>query len=175
MKHKIKVCLILVFMYLLVAVPFKVMEVIPGFTDIRPVTLLGPVYALFYGLPGCVIFAVMNLVMDAVSGQLMWSSIAGLIANFTGPFLILLYWKKVASVRPDLRSLGNVFHYSLILILAAVLEAVIITPSVALIYPDVSWPVFFISVVINTAVFPVFFGIPLMILMQEELGFKMIV
>ena len=80
-----------VFVYLIVAAPFKVMEVIPGFADIRPVTLLGPIYALFYGIPGCVIFAVMNLVMDIVSGDLAWSCIAGLLANFAGPFFILYY------------------------------------------------------------------------------------
>ena len=51
MKHKIRTYILLVFVYLIVAAPFKVMEVIPGFADIRPVTLLGPIYALFYGIP----------------------------------------------------------------------------------------------------------------------------
>ncbi|MBR2524433.1 MAG: hypothetical protein IKE53_08375 [Clostridiales bacterium] len=175
MKHKIRIYIILVIAYLLVAIPFKVMEVIPGFTDIRPVTLLGPVYALFYGTPGCIIFAIMNLVMDAVSGQLMWSSIAGLLANFAGPFLFLLYWKKVANNGPYLRTPGNIIHFSVILFLKAILEAVMITPSVALIYPDINWMVFFVSVVANTSFFPILFGIPLIILMKEELGFKMIV
>ena len=56
----------------------------------------------------------------------------------------------------------------------AVFEAAIITPSVAIFYPDVDWKLFFNSVVLNTALFPILFGIPLTILMQEELGFKQI-
>ena len=56
----------------------------------------------------------------------------------------------------------------------AVLEALIITPSVAVFYPDVNWKLFFVTVTLNTSLFPILFGIPLMILMQEELGFKQI-
>jgi hypothetical protein len=44
------VALILLIVYLIVAIPFKVMSVIPGFTDIRPVTLLEPVYGIFFGV-----------------------------------------------------------------------------------------------------------------------------
>ena len=175
MKHKIRTYIMLMIAYLVLAVPFKTMQVIPGFTDIRPVMMLGPVYALFYGLPGCIIFALMNLFMDAVSGELAWSSIAGLIANFAGPFLLFYYWNKISKTRPHLRSFGNILHYSVTLIIVAVLEALIITPSVAFFYPDVDIKLFFITVVLNTALFPMFVGIPLTILIQEELGFKPIV
>jgi energy-coupling factor transport system substrate-specific component len=171
-KQRIKTYILLIVAYFLLAMPFKVMEVIPGFADIRPVTMLGPIYGLFFGLPGCIIFAFMNLVMDAVSGELMWSSIAGLIANFAGPLLITVYWNKVSKKPLTFRNLENVLAYSVTVILAAVLESVIITWSVALIYPDVNWKVFALSVVLNTAVFPIVFGVPLVILMQEELGFK---
>lgn len=172
MKHKIKVILLLVLAYFIVALPFKVLEVIPGFSDIRPVTMFGPIYGLFYGIPGCVIFAVMNLVMDAVAGNLAWSSIAGLLANFAGPFLITYYWKRLSGTPLHLKTHGNILRHSIVLIIAAVLEAAVITPSVAVFYPDVDRMLFFLTVVLNTSVFPIFFGIPLMILMQEELGFK---
>ena len=174
MGRKIFTYIMLVIVYLILAVPFKVMEVIPGFADIRPVTLLGPVYALFYGVPGCIIFAVMNLVMDFVSGGIAWSSIAGLLANFAGPFLIMYYWKMKAKKTLHLRTMGNIGHYCLTLIIAALLEALIITPSVAAFYPDVNWRLFFVSVFLNTALFPILFGIPFIILIQEELGFKQI-
>jgi hypothetical protein len=172
MKANIKTALMLILTYLILAVPFKVMSVIPGFTDIRPVTMLGPIYALFYGVPGCTIFAVMNVVMDAVSGELMWTSIPGLIANFVGPFLILIYWKRFAKTAPRLKKLGNILHFSLTLILAAVIEAAIITPWIAILYPNVDWMLFFMTVTINNSLFAIVFGIPLIILMKEELGFK---
>ncbi len=173
MKHKVRTYILLVFVYLIVAAPFKVMEVIPGFADIRPVTLLGPIYALFYGIPGCVIFAVMNLVMDIVSGDLAWSCIAGLLANFAGPFFILYYWKRLSREDLHLRTMSNIMKHSVLIIFSAVLEAVIITPSVAFLY-DVDWKLFFISVLLNTSAFPILFGIPLTVFIQEELGFKQI-
>ena len=174
MIRKIGTWVLLIIAYLIVAVPFKVMGVIPGFTDIRPVMLLGPIYALFFGIPGCIIFALMNLVMDAVSGGLAWSSIAGLLSNFAGPFLFLYYWKRVAKTEPHLKTMGNIVHFCIVIIIMAVLEALIITPSVAVFYPDVNWKLFFVTVTLNTSLFPILFGIPLMILMQEELGFKQI-
>ena len=175
MRHKIRVMLMLVIVYFIVAMPFKVMTVIPGFTDVRPVMMLGPVYALFYDLPGCVVFALMNLVMDALSGELAWSSIAGLISNFLGPYLILCYWKRRPGIRLHLRTVGNIIHYSIVITVTAIFEAAIITPSVAAFYPEVDWLMFFTVVVLNTALFPILFGIPLMILMKEELGFESVI
>lgn len=175
MRRKIVTYILLIVAYFVVSGPFKVMEVIPGFADIRPVTMLGPIYAIFFGVPGCIIFALMNLVMDALSNSLAWSSIAGLLANFAGPFFIYYYWKKLSKTKPHLRTLGNALHYCIVVILMAALEALIITPSVAAFYPDVNWKLFFISVLLNTSLFPIFFGIPLSILMKEELGFKPVV
>ncbi|MBR6332617.1 MAG: hypothetical protein IKR78_05785 [Dehalococcoidales bacterium] len=174
MKRRIITYLVLIIVYLILAIPFKGLTIIPGFSDIRPVTLLGPIYALFFGVPGCSIFALMNLVMDAFSGGLMWSSIAGLIANFIGPFLILLYWTKYSKTTLHLKKPGNILHFSLTLIIVAVIQAAIITPCVALLYPDVDWKLFFASVVFNTAVFPILFSTPLILLMRGKLGFKQI-
>ena len=162
----------LIIVYLILAVPFKVMSVIPGFTDIRPVTILGPIYALFYGVPGCTIFAVMNVVMDALAGELMWTSIPGLIANFVGPYLFLVYWKKYAKTAPRLKRIGNILHFCLTLIIAAVIEAAIITPWIAVMYPDVDWMLFFVTVTLNNSLFSIVFGIPLIILMKDELKIK---
>ena len=41
---------VLLMIYLIVSIPFKVMEIIPGFTDIRPVAMLQPVYGIFFGI-----------------------------------------------------------------------------------------------------------------------------
>ena len=64
--------LILTAVYLVVAVPFKVMSVIPGFADIRPVLMLNPVYGIFFGIPGCIAFAIGNLIGDLLSDSLRW-------------------------------------------------------------------------------------------------------
>ncbi len=161
---------LLFLIYLLVAVPFKVMEIIPGFTDIRPVTMLGPIFAIFYGVPGCCVMAVGNLVMDAVSDSLRWSSIPGFAANFLGPFLIYLFWIRWSRVPFSLRNGKSLLKPCMIVCLSAVLEMVLITPAVALVYPSVDAKLFALTVLVNTAAFPIVFGIPVMILMQEELG-----
>lgn len=159
-------------LYFLIAVPFKVLSVIPGFTDIRPVTLLGPIYAVFFGVPGCTVMALGNLVMDAVSNSLRWSSIGGLIANFLGPYVIYLYWTRRAK-RPFSLKRGSLLLQCVgIIIVSAIVEAVIITPMVAAVYPDVNAGLFAVSVLLNTSAFPIFFGMPAMMVMQEELGLR---
>lgn len=168
---RIKTVLILFAVYLLVAVPFKVMEIIPGFADIRPVVLLGPVYGIFFGMTGCGVMAVGNLIMDIVSDSLRWSSIAGFAANFLGPWCIWFYWARLSREPFSLRNWKSILRHCGVVIFSAVLETIIITPAVALIYPNVDAGLFAVSVMANTGLFPIFFGLPLLILMQEELGF----
>ena len=169
---RIKTIVLLFFVYFLTAVPFKVMEIIPGFTDIRPVTMLGPIYAVFFGIPGCVIMAVGNLVMDILSDSLRWTSIAGLIANFMGPLLIYLIWIRWSRKPFSLKTGYSLLKHVGIIVLSAVLETAIISPAVAMIYPAVDANLFALSVLLNTTVFPIVFGIPITILIQEELGFE---
>lgn len=169
--NRIRKTVLLFFVYFLIAVPFKVMEIIPGFTDIRPVTMLGPIYAVFFGIPGCIIMAVGNLVMDIISNSLRWSSIAGFVANFAGPFLFYLFWICLSKMPFSLKTGSSILKHIGVIILSAVLETVIITPAVVLIYPVVDARLFALSVLLNDTLFPVVFGIPAMILLQEELGF----
>ena len=98
-REGLKTCLTflaLVVVYLVMFVPFKVMVVIPGFTEIRPVLLLKPVFGIFFGIPGCLAFAVGNFIGDLIGGSLKWSSIAGFAANFAGPFVFWLFWSRLS-------------------------------------------------------------------------------
>lgn len=164
--------LILLGVFLIVAIPFKVMSIIPGFTDIRPVSLLQPIYGVFFGIPGCIAFAIGNLIGDILSDSLMWSSIAGFAANFAAPFLFYIFWSKISKTPFSLRKGKNLLKQTGVTAVSAVVQAAMITPAVVMIYPDVSGWVFAATVLINSSVFPIMFGIPLMILMHEELGFK---
>lgn len=164
--------LILLFVYLIVAIPFKVMSVIPGFTDIRPVILLEPVYGIFFGIPGCIAFAAGNLVCDIVSDGLRWSSIAGFIINFAGPFLYWLFWNKISKESFSLKTGKNLLKQICTTLVIAVIDTVTLSITVKLSYPEIYGKLFAVTVLLNESVFPIFLGIPLMILMQEELGFK---
>ena len=171
----VKLCaltVILVLVYLVIAIPFKVMSVIPGFTDIRPVMLLKPVFGIFFGIPGCIAFAIGNLIGDIMSDSLRWSSIAGFAANFLGPFVFYAFWRWISKEPFSLRTGKSLLKMTAVVIVSSVIEAVIITPAVKLIYPDIDFGLFALMVMINGTVFPLFLGIPLMILMQEELHVK---
>lgn len=163
---------ILVAVYLIVSIPFKVMEIIPGFTDIRPVSMLQPVYGVFFGIPGCLAFAVGNLITDIVSDSIRWSSIAGFAANFLGPFCYYLFWCRLSRRSFDMRSIKNILIHIAVVAVAAVITAGIIAPAVALSYPDVDLQLLITTIMINSTVFPILLGIPLIIVLQEELGFK---
>lgn len=163
---------VLIFVYLIIAIPFKVMSVIPGFTDIRPVMLLKPVFGIFFGIPGCIAFAVGNLIGDVMSDSLRWSSIAGFAANFLGPFVCYLFWRRISKESFSLRTRKSLLKQSAVIIISALIEAVIITPAVYLLYPEIDFSLFAVTVLLNGTVFPLVLGIPLMILMQEELHFQ---
>lgn len=169
--YKSAVFAALILVYLIISVPFKVMEIIPGFTDIRPVSMLMPVYGIFLGVPGCAAYAVGNLITDIISGSLKWSSIAGFAANFIGPFCYYLFWTRISKQSFNLRRMNSILKHILVIAVDALIVAGIITPFVALSYPDVDTLLFFNMVFINSSAFPVFIGIPLIILMQDELGF----
>ena len=158
--------------YLIVSVPFQVMEIIPGFTDIRPVSMLEPVYGIFFGIPGCFAFAVGNLITDIVSDSLRWSSIAGFIANFAGPFCFYLFWDRLSRVPFDLRGIKNILKHIAAIAVAALVQAALITPAVRLLYPEVDHWLLFMTIMINSTSFPILLGIPLIIVLQEELSFK---
>ena len=158
--------------YLIVSIPFKIMEIIPGFTDIRPVSMLMPVYGIFFGIPGCMAYAVGNLITDIISDSLKWSSIAGFAANFIGPFCYYLFWTRLSKQSFDLRKPKNILIHTAVIAVDALIVAGIITPSVALTYPEVNSWVFFSVVLANSSLFPFFIGIPLIILMQDELDFS---
>ena len=164
--------LALVFVYLLMAIPFKVLVVIPGFTEIRPVLLLKPVYGIFFGIPGCLAFAVGNFIGDLIGDSLRWSSIAGFAANFAGPFVYWLYWSRFSRTAFSLRTGKDLLRQLAVTVVSAALESLLITPVVMLAYSDVDGMLFAATVFLNGTVFPLLLGIPLMILMQEEFGFR---
>lgn len=166
------VVLILLIVYLIVAIPFKVMSVIPGFTDIRPVTLLEPVYGIFFGVYGCIAFAIGNLIGDILSGSLRWSSIAGFILCYSGPFAYWFFWNKISKTSFCLRTGKDLLKQLCVTIITAIVLSILLSCVVELSYPEVKVSVFAITVLLNETVFPVFLGIPLIILMQEELNFK---
>ena len=163
--------IMLLVVYLIIALPFRTLTIIPGFTDFRPVCMLQPVYGIFFGLPGCLAFATGNLIGDIVSDSLRWSSIAGFVGNFLCPFLLYLFWTQIRKKPFNLRTRHRVAMFTASIVACACVQSLVITPVVAYFYPDVDAVLFAASVIGNGAIFPIAFATPFIVLIQEELAF----
>ena len=172
MRRHTRCFIILVFIYLVFAIPFKAMTLIPGFTDVRPVSALSPIYGLFFGPVGCLAFACGNLIADIVDDALRWSSLAGFAANFLAPCSTWYLWKRFGRHPFALRTVADLLFHTLVILVVAVLQAAIITPAVAYAYPEVNATLFACIVFGNSTIFPIALGIPLIIMLQEEFGFS---
>lgn len=171
MKQRVWRFFLLFFIYMVFAAPFKAMSLIPGFTDVRPVTALGPIYAVFFGPIGCMACGCGNMIADIIDDALRWSSLAGFAANFLGPCLVWYLWRRHAKRPFALRTGRDILFHIWAIIVAALLETAIISPAVATAYPEIDIAFFALTVLGNTSVFPILIGIPVTILMQDELGF----
>lgn len=158
--------------YLVVSLPFKAMNLIPGFTDVRPVMALGPVYGVFFGPAGCLACGFGNLLADAVDDAIRWTSIAGFASNVLGPLLVWWFWTRVSRTPFSLRTPRDLLRHCLLLVVMGAFETAIVAPAVALVYPEIDATFLAWAVFGNTAGFPILLGIPLSILLQEELGFQ---
>lgn len=169
--RKLVLFVVLLGVYLIVAIPFKVLVVIPGFSDVRPVDMLQPVYGIFFGIPGCLAFAVGNLIGDIASGSLRISSIAGFVGNFAFPYLMYLFWTRLQKERFNVRTGRMVGLFCVSVFVCACVKSLIISPAVGLYYPNVDLGLFALSVIANSTVFPICLAIPFISLIQDELGF----
>ena len=146
--------------------------IIPGFADIRPVSMLMPVFGIFFGIPGCLANAVGNLIGDIASDGLRWSSIAGFVGNFVYPYLMYLFWTKLRKKPFRLRRGRSVGLFAGTVVVCACVQSLIITPAVEWFYPDVDTALFALIVAGNGTFFPIGFSVPFIIMMQGEFGFR---
>ena len=82
-----------------------------------------------------------------------------------------LFWNRLRKRPFNLRKGGTMGLFILTNIAGAILQALIIGPAVAMIYPEVDIMLFATTVICNGSLFPLAFAIPFIILIQEELGF----
>ena len=133
--------------------------------------MLEPIYGLFFGIPGCLVMGVCNLIMDVFTDSLTVTSASGFLVNVLGPLCFHVYWKYISGTDFDLRSMKNILKYLLIVLFTAVMTVLILVPAVAYYYQNVNYVKFGGTVLLNGILFPILLGMPVIILMQEELGF----
>ena len=81
------------------------------------------------------------------------------------------FWVKIRCILRYIFCSQNTLKHLAMVLICSVAVVAIITPGVGAAYPEVDTVLFSKSVFFNQIVFPIALGIPLTILMQEELGF----
>lgn len=158
--------------FVLVAVPFKVLNLIPGITEIRPVDCLNMLFGVMFGVYGALGCAFGNIIADVLGGTLTISSWAGFVSNFAGTYLAYLMWYGIIKERPRIKDLKQVAVFTLISAVIGVVIAAIVTFGVELSYPEVDGISLFVQIFLNTLGFSVILGMPLVIMLEEVYGIK---
>lgn len=169
---KVVFVIVLSVIFVLVAVPFKVMNLIPGFTEIRPVDCLNMLFGLMFGVYGALGCAFGNLIADIFGGTLAISSWAGFVSNFVGTYLAYLMWYGIIKERPRIKNVKQAAVFTIISVVIGTIIAAIVTFGVELSYPEVDGTSLFIQIFLNTVGFSVILGMPLVIMLEEIYGIK---
>jgi energy-coupling factor transport system substrate-specific component len=149
------------------AVPFKVMVLIEGFTEVRPVNAVPVVAGLLFGPAGAWGCAIGNLIAD-LFGTFSKGSILGFVGNFIAAWLPYKLW-HISGKRetPNLKSNKNIVKYILIAAVAAIATAILIACGLDMLF-DMWIPRMFWIILINDFGFPILFGLPLLIVLTTE-------
>lgn len=154
--------------FLVLGASFKVMVLIEGFTEIRPVNALPVMFGLIAGPVGALACGLGNMAAD-LFGTFNATSLLGFAANFIGAYLPFRLWYVFSDEKPNLKSFGNIGRYCLISTVASFVMAFIIGAGLDIIF-GVRLPQIYIYVLLNNLAFSVFLGIPVFIVLNLETG-----
>lgn len=145
---------------------FKVMVLIDGFTEVRPVNAVPVPAGLLFGTTGSMACAVGNLISDCF-GTLGASSILGFLGNFISAYLPYRLWYLYTENEPDVHSFRKLGLYIWVTFVAAVAASWMIATGVWLIFQE--WiRGFSLIIFMNDMVFPVLFGLPVFIVLTSD-------
>ncbi len=159
--------LIILFVFLIhgIGIYFKVMVLVEGFTEVRPVNAVPVPAGLFFGPVAGLACAVGNLIADCF-GQLAPSSVVGFIGNFMAAYLPFRLWYLYTDEEPNVHSAKNLLIYVWITFVAAI--------AVAWMIGSLLWTVFGVwtdslsfYIFMNDFWFPLIFGLPVFIVMTS--------
>jgi energy-coupling factor transport system substrate-specific component len=149
------------------AVPFKVMVLIEGFTEVRPVNAVPVVAGLLLGPAGAWGCAIGNLIAD-LFGTFSKASILGFLGNFMAAYLPYKLW-HISGKRetPNVKNYKNILKYILISAITALATALIIACGLDVLFGIWMTNIFWI-IVLNDLGFPLLIGLPIFIVLTSE-------
>ena len=152
--------------FVVLGAAFKVMVLVEGFTEVRPVNAIPPIAGLMFGPIGAIACGIGNLAAD-LFGSLSWSSILGIIANFIAAFLPYRLWHLFSDEAPNLHSHKNILRYLLICLISAFTVAWFLSFGLYTFFEF--WiPEVYIYVFFNNFGFSILFGMPLLIVLTSD-------
>jgi energy-coupling factor transport system substrate-specific component len=152
--------------FVVLGASFKVMVLVEGLTEVRPVNAIPPVAGLISGPIGALACGLGNLIAD-LFGSFGWSSVLGLFANFLAAYLPYRLWHLFSAEPPNLHSGKNILRYIVICLISAFTTAWFLSFGLYTFFglwlEEIYTYVFF-----NNFGFSIGFGMPLLIILTSD-------
>ncbi len=149
------------------AVPFKVMVLVEGLTEVRPVNAVPVVVGLLMGPAGAWGCALGNLIAD-LFGTFSKASFLGFWANFIAAYLPYKLWHTLKKgEKPNVKSGLNIFIYLGISALSSLTVAIFLACGLD-VWLKMWIPNLFFIVFYNNLGFPVALGLPVFIVLTSD-------
>lgn len=163
---KRKQFIIILSAFFVLGAAFKVMVLIEGFTEVRPVNAIPPVAGLVSGPVGALACGIGNLLADML-GSFNLSSILGVIANFIAAYLPYRLWHLFSKETPNLHKAKNIFLYTVISLTTALTVAWILSFGLFILFG--TWiEVLYTYVFFNNFGFSLVLGMPVLIILTSD-------
>lgn len=149
------------------AIPFKVMILVEGFTEVRPVNAVPVVVGLLFGPAGAWGCAIGNLFSD-LFGTFSAASILGFFGNFIAaylPYKLWHTWKK--GEKPNLKSIGNIGFYILLSAVSSLAVAIFLACGLDMFLRFWLLDIFYI-ILFNNFGFSLVLGLPVLIVLTSD-------
>ena len=104
--------------FLVLGIPFKVMVLVEGFTEVRPVNALPPIAGMICGPLGAFACGVGNVIAD-LFGTFNGTSVLGFFGNMAAAYLPYRLWHIYSDESPNLHKNINILKYVLMCFSAA--------------------------------------------------------
>lgn len=164
--NKVKWFFLVLTAFLILGIPFKVMVLIEGFTEIRPVNAIPPVAGLICGPVGALACGVGNVIAD-IFGTFNATSLLGFFGNLIAAYLPYRLWYIYADESPNLHRGIHILQYVFICFSAALTVAWVL--SFGLYYGLGEWiEHIYTYVFFNNFGFSVGLGMPVLIMLTAE-------
>ena len=145
---------------------FKVMVLVEGFTEIRPVNAVPVVAGLLFGPVGAWACAFGNLAADCF-GTLQPTSILGFLGNFLGAYLPYQMWHLYRKEAPNVHTIPNLLLYVWISFVASLATVWVIAGGIWFLF-GLHIENLALYIFLNDLVFPLIFGLPVFIVLTSD-------